>query len=72
MSSTNHNQGVLDTLEHVNAIPNQVLLQGRDPLPEVLKKEEVTKGLVIEYTLTEPMCIYTLDRSTMLLIFIRI
>ena len=69
MSSTNHNQGVSDTLEHINAISVQVLIEGRDPLLEVLQNEEVTKGLVIEYTHTEPMCIYSLYKSTMLLIF---
>ena len=69
MSSTNHNQGVPDTLEHINAISVQVLIEGRDPLLECLQNEEVTKGLVIEYTCTEPTCIYSLDKNTMLLIF---
>ena len=39
MSSTNHNQGVPDALEHVNTISIQVLIEGRDPLPEELWNE---------------------------------
>ena len=49
--------------------PFEGLIEGRDPLLEILQNEEVTKGLEIEYTRTEPTCIYSLDKSTMLLIF---
>ena len=63
MSSTNHNKGVPDTSEHINAISIQVLIQGRDPLPEVMQNEGVIKGLVIKYTYTKPIHIYTLNST---------
>ena len=56
-------------MEHINAISVQVLIEVRDPLLEVLQNEKVAKCLVIEYTHTEPTYIYSLDKSTMLLLF---
>ena len=57
MASTNHNQGVPDTSEHVNVISFQVVIEGRDHLPGVLHSEEVTKCVAIENSHTEPASI---------------